>query len=54
MSDKVQVNLRIPRETASALKEEAKRQKRSVNSLLEILVDEYLQKKQNNEIDLDS
>lgn len=44
MTDKIQVNLRLPEEVIKQLKEEAKKQKRSLNNLLEVIIDEYLQK----------
>ncbi len=44
MTDKIQVNLRLPEEVIIQLKEVAKKQKRSVNNLLEVIIDEYLQK----------
>ncbi|MBQ6705970.1 MAG: Arc family DNA-binding protein [Clostridia bacterium] len=44
MTDKIQVNLRLPQEVIVQLKEVAKKQKRSVNNLLEVIIDEYLQK----------
>lgn len=44
MRDRKQVNLRLPQETIDQLKEKAEEQKRSLNSLLEIIIDEYLQK----------
>ena len=45
MTEKIQVNLRLPEEVIVQLKEEAKNQKRSVNNLLEVIIDEYLNKK---------
>ena len=45
MTDKIQVNLRLPEEVIKQLKEEAENQKRSVNNLLEVIIDEYLQKR---------
>ncbi|MBE6814632.1 MAG: ribbon-helix-helix protein, CopG family [Ruminococcaceae bacterium] len=48
MTDKIQVNLRLPEEKISELKEEAKKQKRSVNNLLEVIIDEYLEKQKQN------
>ncbi len=42
MTEKIQVNLRLPEEFIKQLKEEAERQKRSVNNLLEVIIDEYL------------
>ena len=47
MTDKVEVKLRLPQETKDKLQKEAERQKRSVNNLLEIIVDEYLIKQKN-------
>ncbi|MBQ6893543.1 MAG: Arc family DNA-binding protein [Clostridia bacterium] len=44
MTEKIQVNLRLPEEVIKQLKEEAAKQKRSVNNLLEVIIDEYLQK----------
>ena len=43
MTDKIQVNLRLPEEVIQQMKEEA--QKRSVNNLLEGIIDDYLQKR---------
>ena len=48
MAEKVQVKLRLPQDVADQLKKEAEKQKRSVNNLLEVLIDEFL-KKQNAE-----
>ncbi len=44
MTNKVQVNLRLPEEVIQQLKTEAEKQKRSVNNLLEVIIDEYLNK----------
>ena len=44
MNDKIQVNLRLPAEVITELKAEAEKQKRSVNNLLEVIIDEYLKK----------
>ena len=49
MTDKIQVNLRLPEAVVKQLKEEAEKQKRSVNNLLEVIIDEYLKKQQSNE-----
>lgn len=49
MTDKVQVSLRLPEDVAKQLKKEADRQKRSVNNLLEVIIDEYLQKQNSAE-----
>ena len=48
MTNKIQVNLRLPEEVIKQLKDEAEKQKRSVNNLLEVIIDEYLQKQQSN------
>lgn len=44
MAEKIQVKLRLPEEVANELKAEAEKQKRSVNNLLEVIIDEYLKK----------
>lgn len=44
MTEKIQVKLRLPEEIANELKAEAEKQKRSVNNLLEVIIDEYLKK----------
>ena len=44
MTNKTQVNLRLPKAVIEQLKAEAEKQKRSVNNLLEIIIEEYLQK----------
>ena len=49
MTDKIQVNLRLPEKVIEELKKEAKKQKRSLNNLLEVIIDEYLQKCKNAE-----
>ena len=46
MTKKIQVNLRLTQEMIEKLKIEAANQKRSVNNLLEIIIDEYLQKQE--------
>lgn len=46
MREKIQVNLRLPEEVILQIKEEAKRQKRSMNNLLEVIIEEYLKKQQ--------
>ena len=48
LTDKIQLCLRLPEEKISELKEEAKKQKRSVNNLLEVIIDEYLEKQKQN------
>lgn len=49
MAEKVQVKLRLPEEVIKQLKAEAEKQKRSVNNLLEVIIDEYLQKQKSND-----
>ncbi|MBQ3560909.1 MAG: Arc family DNA-binding protein [Oscillospiraceae bacterium] len=44
MTEKIQVKLRLPEEVIIELKAEAEKQKRSVNNLLEVIIDEYLKK----------
>ena len=46
MTEKIQINLRLPEEVIKQLKEEAEKQKRSVNNLLEVIIDEYLKNHQ--------
>lgn len=45
MTNKIQIALRLPQEVIDKLKSEADKQKRSVNNLLEVIIDEYLKKK---------
>lgn len=40
--EKIQICLRLPQEVIDKLKDEAEKQKRSVNNLLEVIIDEYL------------
>ncbi len=42
MSEKKQVMLRLPEETIEKLKAQAEKEKRSVNNLLEVIVEKYL------------
>jgi len=44
MTKKIQVNLRLHEEVLEELREEAAKQKRSVNNLLELIIEEYLEK----------
>ncbi len=44
MTEKIQINLRLPEKVIKQLKVEAEKQKRSVNNLLEVIIDEYLKK----------
>lgn len=48
MTKKIQVNVRLHKEVIDQLKEEAKKQNRSLNNLLEIMIDEYLEKLKSN------
>ncbi len=48
MTDKIQVNLRLPESVITQLKAEAEKQKRSVNNLLEVIIDDYLKKTESN------
>lgn len=45
MTNKIQINLRLKAEVIKDLKKEAELQKRSVNNLLEVIIEEYLSKK---------
>ena len=47
MTEKIQVNLRLPKEVISELKAEAEQQKRTMNNLLEVIIDEYLKNRPN-------
>ncbi len=44
MTEKIQVSLRLTEDVIAELKAEAVKQKRSVNNLLEVIIDEYLKK----------
>jgi hypothetical protein len=44
MTSKIQINLRLQPEVIEKLKKTAEKQKRSVNNLLEVIIDEYLEK----------
>ena len=44
MTDKIEVKLRLPQEVRDKLYEEAAKQNRSVNNLLEIIIGDYLEK----------
>ncbi len=45
MTDKVEVKLRVSQEVKNQLQTIAEKEKRSVNNLLEVIIDEYLQSK---------
>lgn len=45
MTNKIEVKLRLPKEVKDKLQSEADKQKRSVNNLLEVIIDEYLKNK---------
>ncbi len=42
MTNKIEVKLRLPEETKIKLQKEAEKQKRSINNLLEVIIEEYL------------
>lgn len=44
MTEKVDVRLRLPQELKDKLQKEAEKQKRSVNNLLETIIEDYLKK----------
>ncbi len=44
MTDKIQINLRLPEDVIAQLKAVAEKEKRSMNNLLEVIIDEYLKK----------
>lgn len=48
MTEKVDVRLRLPQNLKDDLQKEAEKQKRSVNNLLEIIIEEYLEKQKSN------
>lgn len=48
MTNKIEVKLRLPQQVKDKLQKEAEKQKRSVNNLLEVIIEEYLQKRENN------
>ena len=43
---KFQVNVRLDEEILQLLRQKAEKQKRSVNNLIEVIIDEYLQKQE--------
>ena len=49
MTKKIQVNLRLHEEVLTELRNEATKQKRSVNNLLELIIEEYLEKAKTKE-----
>lgn len=44
MTNKIQINLRLQPEIIEQLKKEAEKQKKSVNNLLEVIIEEFLAK----------
>ena len=44
MTDKIEVKLRVTQEIKNKLQKEAEKQKRSVNNLLEVIIEDYLEK----------
>ncbi len=47
MTSKIQINLRVPQEVVDRLKAEAEKQHRSVNNLIEVIIDAYFQTLEN-------
>jgi predicted HicB family RNase H-like nuclease len=45
MTYKTEVKLRLPQELKDRLQKEAEKQKRSVNNLLEVIIEDYLNNK---------
>lgn len=45
MTYKTEVKLRLPQELKNRLQKEAEKQKRSVNNLLEVIIEDYLNNK---------
>lgn len=45
MTYKTEVKLRLPQELKDRLQKEAEKQKRSVNNLLEVIIEDYLNSK---------
>ena len=46
MTNKIQINLRLNQETIDRLRAEAEKQKRSMNNMLEVIIEEYLENRQ--------
>ncbi len=46
MTNKIQINLRLNQETIDRLRAEAEKQKRSMNNMLEVIIEEYLESRQ--------
>ena len=44
MTEKIQINLRLKPEMIKTLKEEAEKQQRSVNNLIEVILSDYFKK----------
>ena len=44
LTEKIQINLRLKKETIDKLKEQAEKEKRSVNNLIEVMIDKYFEK----------
>lgn len=49
MTYKVQIGLRVSEETRNKLIEQAEKENRSVNNLIETIIEKYLKEKENNE-----
>lgn len=48
MTDKVQIGLRVKEETAEKLRKQAEKEHRSVNNLIEVIIEKYLKDNQHN------
>ncbi len=46
MTNKVQIGLRVQPETAEKLRDHAEKQKRAVNNLIELIIEEWLEKQE--------
>ena len=49
MTNKIEVKLRLPEETKVKLQKTAEKQKRSVNNLLEVIIENYIKNEEKNE-----
>ena len=47
MTNKIEVKLRLPEETKTKLQKIAEKQKRSVNNLLEVIIESYIENEEN-------
>lgn len=49
MAIKIQINLRLPPDLLEELKNQADKEKRSTNNMIEIAIEEYIQKRKKEE-----